>query len=203
MTRHLSWLVSLLVLAAAADGDAQDCRRQVNNQGFKPGATIGYTVAPSPDGTPFPTGLVACVRQAFDAWTNANRTTALDVRFVPGPGGIVVQRDKAGGLILPPQAGGAWTSPVRSPEGYLVRAHIWLSSDTEAIDNCEGVTKVVLHELGHLHGLADVIGRRGYSVMNRAAGKNDRGARIPRWPTPRDATPALAASRSAGEGRCR
>jgi len=118
----------------------------------------------------------------------------LNVRFVPGQGGIVVRFDKAGGLVIPERRAGGWTEPVRSTDGLLTQANIWLSADERLLDSCEGLTKTLLHELGHLHGLADREALAGPSVMNRVAGKNDRGGAIPIAPTMCDAAQARRAS---------
>jgi hypothetical protein len=72
------------------------------------------------------------------------------------------------------------------------------------LDSCEAITKTVLHELGHLHGLADNARFTGPSVMNGYAGKNDAGAQLPMTPTRCDAQQALLAAvvvRDAGEFR--
>lgn len=172
-------------------------RPVVNKTGFRPHARIPYSFGRSPDGTPFPTGRIRCVTRAFDAWTRANEEAGLHVRFVPGPGGIVVRMDNPGGLILRARRGGAWADGVRSPDGFLEQALIWLTADPKMVDSCEGFTKVMVHELGHLHGLADNGRYRGPSVMNRAAHKNDRGGWISLSPTPCDAGQALKASQPA------
>lgn len=192
-----AFFVCLLVPATLVGSDAADCRRAtpiVNKQGFRPDATVAWGVGPSPDGTPFPADMYPCIQKAFDAWTRANRRTGLHVRFVPGPGGLVVRFDNRGGLVLQPGKGGGWALPVRSPEGFLEEATIWLSADDGILDNCKGLTKITLHELGHLHGLGDNAGYRGLSVMNRMARKNDKGGRLPLAPTACDALQARHAS---------
>ena len=91
-------------------------------------------------------------------------------------------------------AGGGWTGGVRAEDGYLEQANIWLSADRRLLDSCDGVTKVLLHEIGHLHGLGDVRSYAGPSVMNRAARRNDTGGRIPLAPTGCDARQAWRAA---------
>lgn len=201
-TRVAAWAACVLVLASAttrgAGGDG--CGWPVvNKRGFRPHAVVAYTVGPSPGGAPFPAHRVECVARAFDAWTRANRLSGLDVRFVPGHGGLVVRVDRRGGLVLPGGKGGAWTDPERSADGFLEHATIWLSSDERALDSCDGVTKVTLHELGHLHGLRDNPVYRGPSVMNRAARRDDTGGRIPFSPTWCDAVQARTASSVTGD----
>jgi hypothetical protein len=168
----------------------------VNKQGFRPGATVTYSLGTSPDGKPFPEHQIKCVQRAFDAWSRANSATELNVRFVLGTGGIIVRRDRPGGLALRPKAGGGWTLPIRSEDGYLERATIWLSSNPIIVDSCDGITKVILHEVGHLHGLADNGNRSSLStsVMNRANGRNDKGESVPMAPSACDARQALNAS---------
>ena len=177
----------------AASAPAGSCP-PVNKRGFRPGAVVAYMTAPASGGAPSPAAFVPCVRRAFEAWTRANTRTGLRVAFAWGPGGIVVRMDDPGGRLLSEETGGAWSGPGRDAEGYLERADIWVTSDPALVDGCEGVTKIVLHELGHLHGLADRLVPRGRSVMNRAVRKNDVGQRIPLGPTPCDAARALAAA---------
>jgi hypothetical protein len=199
-------LVSLAVVVSPSVSGAGDCHFAsplVNKRGFRPNSTVTYALAGSPSGDPFPADKAGCVQRAFDAWTRANVRTKLNVRFVPGDGGIVVRFDTHGGLVLLPGKGGAWSRPVRSAEGFLEQATIWLSSDTGILDSCEGLTKVTLHELGHLHGLRDNTRYRGPSVMNRALHKNDEGERIPVSPTMCDSVQARHAStrRDVGSSR--
>lgn len=177
---------------AARDGP---CRvPAVNKRGFRPHAIVSYMMSAAPGGAPFPEDRMPCVDRAFAAWTRANAATGLDVRFIRGSGGIVVRFDRPGGLVLPQGKGGAWTDPVRGHDGFLEQANIWLSSDSRLLDSCDGVTKMTLHELGHLHGLDDAGVYRGPSVMNRAARRNDAGGRISLTPTPCDAKQASRAS---------
>lgn len=186
-----------LVMALSARGVAQTCATgaapRVNKAGFRPAATIPYTVAPSPKGQRFPDAMVPCVERAFDAWTAANAESSLDVRFVPGVGGVVVRYDDVRGL-LPHDVAGAWMHPTRASDGALEGAEILLSPYANVLDSCLGVTKTVLHELGHLHGLADHRGPRGSSVMNSLSRKNDRGGRMAKAPTACDALQASSAS---------
>lgn len=200
MAKGLTAVVWLCAALLARPGAAQTCHADppgINKPGFRPNGTITYAVAPSPRGVPFPPDQLACVWRAFHAWTEANDATALGVRFVPGPGGIVVRYDDAGGL-LPRDAAGGWTRPVRGEDGGLVAAEILLSPDGAVLDRCDGVTKMVLHELGHLHGLADRMHSAGASVMNDGIRKNDRSGRIPLRPTPCDAAQARLASAAVG-----
>ena len=195
MSKVLTVVVWLLAAVMAGRSEAQTCHAEprINKSGFRPRATIAYAVAPSPRGVPFPTDRLACVWRAFQAWTDANVESELGVRFVPGPGGIVVRFDDPSGL-LPRSAAGGWNSPVRGADGSLEGAEILLSSDVAVLDRCDGVTKVVLHELGHLHGLADRSDRNGLSVMNDGIRKNDGGGRLPLRPTSCDAAQARVAS---------
>jgi hypothetical protein len=192
-------LVCFILAMCTIAGAAQDPRcglPRVNKMGFRAHSTIAYTVAPSPDGTPFPANRIKCVKRAFDSWSRANRSTALGVQFVWGEGGIVVRRDKPGGLILSAKRGGGWTNGVRSDDGYLEKASIWVSSNPRLVDSCDGITKVVLHELGHLHGLEDNELYDKGSVMNRASQRNDNGNKIPMSPGACDAAQAFNASDS-------
>ncbi len=198
-------LVGLAVVLSPAVGAAGDCHSAtplVNKRGFRPNSTVTYALAGSPDGSPFPADKAACVERAFDAWTRANLKSKLNVTFVPGDGGIVVRFDNRGGLVLLPGKGGAWSRPARSSDGFLEQATIWLSSDAGILDSCEGLTKITMHELGHLHGLGDNKRFRGPSVMNRALHRNDEGGRIPESPTACDARQARHASTRFG-GRLR
>lgn len=197
----MSGALKLLLVAAIAAwslpaeaGESRCTVPPVNKQGFRPSTTVTYSVGRSPNGAPFPPGRVKCVQRAFDAWSRANIATSLNVRFAWGPGGIVVRRDKPGGLALREKRGGGWTEPVRAADGFLQQASIWLSSDPQLVDSCDAITKVVLHELGHLHGLADTHLSRDPSVMNCVSGRNDKGHTIPLSPTTCDALQALNAS---------
>lgn len=196
MRPRVTVVVWLLVAAMAAPSQAQTCRGAapvVNKPGFRPNSTIPYLVLDAPDGRPFPAEATVCVQRAFEAWTAANVATALDVRFVPGPGGIVVRFDEPHGH-LPSFAAGGWTDAERSIDGALVGATIWVSPNRRLIDSCAGITKVVLHELGHLHGLADHRGPNGSTVMNNFEFKNDRGGRVAVEPSRCDALQAAEAS---------
>ena len=198
MSRAVVCLVCLL--AAVAPVEAQTCRGaspRVNKPGFRPHQTIAFSVAPSSTGEAFPAAMLACVWRAFQAWNDANAASSLAVTFVPGPGGIVVRYDHAR-EVLPQRAAAAWREEGRAADGALERAGIWVSSDRALVDSCDGVTKVVLHELGHLHGLADEAGHRGLTVMNHPLDKNDRSGRMPLAPTACDAAQAVAASQLVG-----
>jgi hypothetical protein len=198
MSKVLTVVVWLLAVTMAAPSGAQTCDvdpPRINKAGFRPNVTIAYAVAPSPRGVPFPAGQLACVWRAFHAWTDANTASDLGVRFVPGPGGIVVRYDDPAG-VLPRDAAAGWTGPVRGDDGGLVGAEILLSADGSVLDRCDAVTKTVLHELGHLHGLADRFDGAGPSVMNDGIRKNDRGGRIPLRPTACDAAQARVAAAS-------
>lgn len=200
MWKVLSVVVWLLAVSLVAPGEAQTCHADppsINKTGFRPNVTITYAVAPSPRGVAFPPDKLACVWRAFQAWTEANGESALGVRFVPGPGGIVVRYDDARGT-LPRDAAGGWTRPIRADDGCLVGAEILLSPSGAVLDRCDAVTKTVLHELGHLHGLADRLAGDGQSVMNDNILKNDRGGRIPLRPTACDAAQARLASAALG-----
>lgn len=194
--RFLAGVVATLVLSVVPV-HGQPCapaRPEVNKSGFRAGTAVPWITGDAPGGTPFPDEMRACVARAFDAWTAANRAAGSDVRFTPGEGGIIVRFDKPGGLILTDRKAGAWTDGVRGADGALERACIWISSDPSLVAACETVTKIVLHELGHLHGLADNRKNRGLSVMNSAGGPDDRRGRLPFVPTDCDATQAASAS---------
>jgi hypothetical protein len=200
MSKTITIAVWLMSMSIAGRTDAQTCHvdpPRINKPGFRPNVTIAYAVAPSPHGVPFPSDQLACVWRAFQAWTDANDASALGVRFVPGPHGIVVRYDDHLGL-LPRHAAAGWTRPVRADDGGLVGAEILLSPDDAVLDRCDGVTKFMLHELGHLHGLADRVDGVGPSVMNDGIRKNDRDGRIPLRPTACDAAQARVASAAVG-----
>lgn len=199
MGRAIVCLVWAMTVAAAP-GEAQTCRGaspRINKPGFRPQQTIAFSIAPSADGEAFPADTLACVWRAFQAWNDANASTLLGVTFVPGPGGIVVRYDHER-TVLPDRAAAAWREEGRAADGALERADIWLTPDRSLLDSCDGVTKVVLHELGHLHGLADEVGHRGLTVMNHPLEKNDRSGRMPLAPTACDAAQAVAASQIVG-----
>jgi hypothetical protein len=196
MNKLLTVVVCLLVAAPPAGAESGTCRAggpDVNKRGFRPNATVPYDMAASPSGRPFPLEMIPCVWRAFHAWTKANVATSLGVRFVSGPGGIVVRYADAAER-LPTYVAGGWTHPVRADDGALLRATIWLSTDRHVLSSCDGVTKTVLHELGHLHGLADHRGPAGTTVMNNLDRKNDSGKRLPMTPTACDAQQAVLAS---------
>lgn len=196
MRPRVTVVVWLLVVATASPSQAQTCRGNapaVNKPGFRPGTTIPFALLDSPSGTPFPADAGPCVERAFEAWTAANAATALGVRFVPGPGGVVVRFDDRRGH-LPSFVAGGWMDAERSQDGALVGATIWLSPNRHLISSCRGITKVVLHELGHLHGLADHRGLPGTTVMNDFQFKNDRGGRVALEPSRCDAEQAAEAS---------
>lgn len=186
------------VIALGAGLAAQPCgmaRPAVNKAGFRPGLTVTWRVGPSPAGHDFPAELVPCVARAFEAWTAANAATGIDVRFVPGRGGVTVRLDDPGGRVLGAKQAGGWNAEVRDGGGGLVGANVWLTSNPRLLRTCDGVTKATLHEIGHLHGLADNPRRRAQSVMNNAGGPDDRRGRLPLTPTRCDAEQAASASR--------
>lgn len=200
MSKVVSVVVWLFALMIAASTAAQPCQAdppRINKMGFHANVAIPYAVSPSPRGVPFPPAQLACVWRAFQAWTDANDASTLGVRFVPGPGGIVVRYDDPFGL-LPRDAAAGWTGPIRDDDGGLIGAQILLSPDADVLDRCDAVTKTVLHELGHLHGLADRFDGAGPSVMNDGIRKNDRGGRIPLRPTACDAAQARGAAAMVG-----
>jgi hypothetical protein len=195
--RHVVAAAAAAFLVSVAGAGSQPCapaRPEVNKPGFRAGAIVRWTFGDSPGGTPFPEEMQACVARAFEAWTAANHTSGLHVRFTPGHGGIIVRFDKPGGLILAHRHAGAWTDGVRAADGALERACIWITSDPSLVTACDAVTKIVLHELGHLHGLADNRRNRGPSVMNNAGGPDDHRGRLPFHPTECDALQAVAAA---------
>jgi hypothetical protein len=165
-----------------------------NKVGFRAGATVPWTVHGAPDGTPFPSHLRPCVAAAFAAWTAANARSGAGVRFEPGPGGIIVRFDNASRLVLTGAHAGAWMEVARGADGALESAIVWLAADPAVISSCEGVTKAALHELGHLHGLADTVRHRAASVMNDFGGADDGRRHIPLAPTPCDAAQAARAT---------
>jgi hypothetical protein len=196
MSKPFTVVVCLLVAAQSAGADSRICRAggpDVNKRGFRPNAVVAYDMAASPSGRPFPIEKIPCVWRAFHAWTKVNAETALGVRFVPGQGGILVRYADAEGS-LPTRVAGGWAYPVRAEDGALLSATIWLSTDRRVLDGCDGVTKTVLHELGHLHGLADFRGPAGTTVMNSLDRKDDSGKRLPMAPTVCDARMAVMAS---------
>lgn len=200
MTRPVACLVWLLTAVVATPSAAQTCQGaapRVNKPGFRHRQTITFSVAASPTGEPFPDDRRACVWRAFQAWNEANAATALGVTFVPGPDGVVVRYDRHRGKLAD-RVAGAWYEVERSDDGALEQAEIWLSPDRRLVDSCDGITKIVLHELGHLHGLADELGQDGATVMHHPREKNDRSGRIPLLPTACDAAQAVAASSIVG-----
>lgn len=196
MRPRVTVVVWLLVATTASPLQAQTCQGAtpvVNKPGFRPNSTIAFALVGSPNGRPFPLDAIPCVWRAFQAWTAANAETMLGVRFVPGPGGVRVRFDDDGGL-LPDRVAGGWTDGERDVDGALVGATIWLSPDRRLMDSCTAITKAVLHELGHLHGLADHRGPHGSTVMNDFQWKNDRGGRVAPEPSRCDAVQAARAS---------
>lgn len=195
--RLSSLVLCLLQLGQVAYARPSLCRwPAVNKVGFRPGSVVRYTTLPSPGGSPFPATFEQCVDRAFDSWSHANAATGLNVRFERASSegaGIRIRFDRRGGLAVPRGKGGGWAAGVRGTDGYLEQAHVWLSSDERLLDSCDGVTKVLLHELGHLHGLRDLQTYGGPSVMNRVSRRNDAGGRIPLEPTPCDAQQAARA----------
>jgi hypothetical protein len=194
-------LLAVAVTLATASLQAEPCALAmvaVNKPGFRAGATVPWTTAAAPDGTPFPPALRDCVAAAFDAWTTANARSGSGVRFVPGDGGIMVRLDNASRLVLPGGHAGAWTEVARGRDGALESAIVWLTADATILRRCEGATKAVLHELGHLHGLADTDRHRGPSVMNDFGGRDDERGHIPLAPTLCDAAQAARATARRG-----
>jgi len=197
--RFARLMLAVAFAASAGNAAAGPCigtAPGANPAGFRPQARIHYRIVASPDGTPFPDEWRVCVQRAFDAWTRANTFTSLGVHFVPGEGGVVVRRDNLAGLVVPRGRAGGWSAAEHGPDGYLDVAMVWLTANTKLLDSCDGVTKVMLHELGHLHGLADSDAPHVLSVMNGAARKNDRRGRLPLLPSACDAAGAAAASAS-------
>lgn len=109
MRPRVTVVVWLLVAALASPLQAETCRGGapgVNKPGFRPNTTVPFALVESPDGRPFPAAARPCVWRAFEAWTLANAVSALGVRFVPGPGGVIVRFDEPRGTLPSRVAGG-------------------------------------------------------------------------------------------------
>jgi len=134
----------------------------------------------------------ACATQAITAWNNANLNSNR-VSFQPVESGQAPSVTFAFTNLGGTTAGGI-TSPSRDNDGFVTGFGVQVTNDTNLVDQCLALIKVVLHELGHGQGLEDAYGSNGDSVMDQMSGKNDVGGNLPTSPTPCDVNQAYNAS---------
>lgn len=134
---------------------------------------------------------ISCVQRAIAAWNMGLRSTN-QVQFVPTIAGnapnIVFIRKDHGTTV-----GGATIGKSYDDDGYITGYAISLTTNTALVSNCNGIYKVMLHELGHGLGLDHPWGTNGSSVMNSMSGPNDRGGNIASSPTVCDLNQILLA----------
>ncbi len=158
-------------------------------------------------GTAWTNEQLEAVARAFERWTIANKSSGLNTSFVPAQAGEIQDITVRKGAI-PPKNGlpvGAQTSPGDvDANGFISGASITITTDTSILSNGEGYLKAMLHEIGHVVGLADASGDHGSSVMNQLSRRpppfaiaNDPNGNIPTDVTSCDQDKALrAVSRS-------
>ena len=171
------------------------CINPPASQGMRYGQTLRFSFVGSAWDDVWDEGAVTardCAVQAINAWNNANLNSNR-VSFQPVESGQAPRVTFSFSNLAPPYGGGT-TDPTRDSDGFVTGFGVQVTTNTNYVDQCVGITKVILHELGHGQGLADTFGSGGDSVMDQLAGKNDAGGNLPTSPTTCDVNQAYNAS---------
>ena len=144
-------------------------------KGMRPGMTLTYLFVgawPSPDMKP-------CVREAIAKWNAAMRANGTGTRLQEAASG---QAPRLTFIRTTTLRTGTVGSTVKTfdAEGSVVGGGIQFTTDPTALSSCAGYTKVTLHELGHMAGLADAHYTNGASLMDQLGGKDDARGNVPR-----------------------
>lgn len=128
--------------------------------GAQPWRNYGYSVV-NIDGDQL-SGVVT----AFQRWSNANLDRGLGATYESGqPLGLSVSKGNAGtspsGL---PAAGKTLLSVI---DGWISYGQMTISNNNSIVNNEQGYRRVVLHELGHFHGLDDAYNYAARSTVMR------------------------------------
>jgi hypothetical protein len=143
------------------------------------GSTVGYQINGS---------MNSCVSAAFTSWTSTNSGHS-NVSFGSGSAITVYKTALASGVV-----GGI--NSVTYDGQHISGGVIFVTSDTNLVNDCAAWTKAVMHELGHLQNLGDLYEGGGSSIMNQMCGfPNDSSNCVPSAPTTCDRTQAKSESK--------
>ena len=128
-----------------------------------------------------------CVADAFWTWNTALRQAGRRIQFrqvTTDTAQITVLRASLGANV-----GGGLIGTTVDAHGYFTGAGLAVTSFTANVSSCATMYKVVLHEIGHVLGLDDVVYNTVFSdrpvpsVMNAMGGTDDDREFIPPYPT--------------------
>jgi hypothetical protein len=182
VTRRLRPVVAtLLALASGTAPLLAECTpRDRGRLGWPTHAVVYFDVGR------LPRAVRGQARAAFTAWNRANRLNGSGVEFIEGRGPfrVVVRKGSVRGAAA--QTEFRVTRDGETTGTATIRIDL---DDDRVFDDEEAgfdtaVQKVVMHEIGHTMGLADVrdspcARTRGRSVMNGLCGVNDSGGAQP------------------------
>jgi Bacterial Ig domain len=133
--------------------------------------------------------------QAINLWNPALAFVQSGIRFEENPNEPNIYVTMAPPEFFGnPTDGAFWQPDNVDGFGRVIRATIYLNSNTAILDSREGAKAFLLHEFGHHLGLDDTSAPGGTSVMNSYSGKNDSNGNIRHaGPSICDATAAAAA----------
>lgn len=165
-----------------------------NKAGWKKATTVYFDVSG------LPSNVQQQAKDAFAAWTNANKTNGSGVTFAPGdashPANFIVGVGAADGR---PGKTETATDANRLSTGATTTIDLdnkdFFDSSVEGFGTA--ILKIMLHEIGHTMGITDTPGDEtkpcggqtsGGSVMNGQCGVNDKGGNGPTKVTSCDST---------------
>jgi hypothetical protein len=128
-----------------------------------------------------------CVSDAFWTWNTALRQSQHRIQFRQvsiRAAQITVMR-----APLAVNVGGGLVDTRVDENGHFKSTGLAVTSYADVVSSCAGIYKIVLHEIGHILGLADMTynkfsaERPVPSVMNTMGGANDEREFIPTFPT--------------------
>lgn len=178
--------IAAVVLTLVSSSAFAECPKHDSTAGWENGKTVYYSI-----GDEVPAQFHAAVTDAFKEWNAANLTNGSGVKFEPLPASkLCCSNLYVATNLLPVGTAGNMVPTKADP---LIEATItvdtnkFTGSDKQQV---EYFMKIMLHELGHSMGLADVKpdgavcgDNAGKTVMNQVcSGGNDTAGMIPKKP---------------------